>query len=1220
MTTSYKKSRNKKILALCLSSFMLVGAAVSFAACGDGKDSSDDGSEVTTTEKDTARITNGSFEFYDDNSGRNLIITSPNGWSKSTNSSASGGSASSSKTASGIVDTSEEAWKNLTSASGKPTSTKAEAEANWNSYTARDKLAFYDTWLDADDDNKLEDLDFYDKEKDDFNISIDDVPDCDNPLTPYTETEKDKDEHVLMLHNSYTDGRGTAQKYTSSTTVTLEPGTSAFFSVWVKTMDMTYNGTSEEKGPKVDGERGAYIGVTHTVGGTTLDQMQIKNIDTEKLNPKPENGAWENNGWVEYTVNLKGCSYASSTFTIVLGLGQGGGTDKMEYVDGYAFFDDVQCSVVSNDTYDERVKDLPQDTIVDIFTDEEQRKFETDKGFADQFTYAIDLHTSFEPYTLKGTGKTLSTALTEETYNGVDYVSAPASGKTVYGDLKLSTKDDLTGYYTLDELNAKANSNNYVKNILKKDFENYHFEDKNVLMLLSAGGAAYTAKLEDSSTFTLQPDSYLMVSFWLKTSDIGGFTGAGVTVVETEGTNESSLSSLDTTSITTVDIDDLENEGEKIEDINNGWQQCFFFLQNETESEKSFSLSFTYGPTTIVGTTNNSYNPGYAAFANFETKEMTKKQFAYAATGTYAKSVSLVGDESTASAETAFDSAASIPDKQIENGIAIPKNYQGVNGGSGYVVAGGEDKEVNGYQYAGLINKKYAANYRKEYEKGDATYWLNKMAAAAQIAIDAEDKWWNTLFGTATQPLLVYSDEAKSYGYIGSSQTVSAGAYATVSVKVKVSAGAKAYLYLIDTSENKYADTLSFTTPKYSYWYDDDGNVCSKDPSDKKFDKKTDVAFYLNDKNGLYEANAKWSGYKAEMAGKYYANLSNYEKDDAGNLIVKRDSDGNPVNSYGYDESKWKHDGNDGIAFYYKDGKYYAYSNHTVEVTDLSSVSGLARYTNAEGTERNLMMVVDGNETDGEWVTCTFYIHTGNADKNYRLEVWSGDREGTVKNPKDSYVVFDANSPSAVDSTYADLVNETVEMIKNANDWTDDQFKENYGDVTYYAYSFFDSAEFLRYDSTLDKDEVGNKYTSYKSSAYSEGISYLYYEDEQTAKNNPLYTMFVDYSYTEVTVTADSTESGGDDGNEEETTNDTNMWLFISSLVIAIALIIAVVGLLIQKLVKKAHLKKARAGASNAASLNAAKRRYAKKEASEKKEAEQPKKEEPKDDGDPYND
>ena len=86
------------------------------------------------------------------------------------------------------------------------------------------------------------------------------------------------------------DGRGTAQKYPSSTTVTLEPGTSAFFSVWVKTMDMTYNGTSEEKGPKVDGERGAYIGVTHTVGGTTLDPMQIKNIDTEKQQPHRAGG------------------------------------------------------------------------------------------------------------------------------------------------------------------------------------------------------------------------------------------------------------------------------------------------------------------------------------------------------------------------------------------------------------------------------------------------------------------------------------------------------------------------------------------------------------------------------------------------------------------------------------------------------------------------------------------------------------------------------------------------------------------------------------------------------------------------------------------------------------------------------------------------------------------------------------------------------------------
>lgn len=112
--------------------------------------------------------------------------------------------------------------------------------------------------------------------------------------------------------------------------------------------------------------------------------------------------------------------------------------------------------------------------------------------------------------------------------------------------------------------------------------------------------------------------------------------------------------------------------------------------------------------------------------------------FSYSATGTYAQSVSLTGD-SSASASTGFDSPASIPDKQIENGLAVPKNYKGVNGGSGYVVAGGADKEVNGYEYAGLINKKYAANYRIEYKKGNADYWLNKLAAAHNVTIDDQD-------------------------------------------------------------------------------------------------------------------------------------------------------------------------------------------------------------------------------------------------------------------------------------------------------------------------------------------------------------------------------------------------------------------------------------------------------------------------------------------------
>lgn len=111
------------------------------------------------------------------------------------------------------------------------------------------------------------------------------------------------------------------------------------------------------------------------------------------------------------------------------------------------------------------------------------------------------------------------------------------------------------------------------------------------------------------------------------------------------------------------------------------------------------------------------------------------------------------------------------------------------------------------------------------------------------------------------------------------------------------------------------------------------------------------------------------------------------------------------------------------------------------------------RYTNvkADGTQgdaKNLLMTVE--DTEGEWVTCTFYIHTGSAEKNYRLEVWSGTREGSEssQSAKDSYVIFDTVKPNSVDSSFSDLEKEAVETIKKENGWTEKQFKEEYENVT----------------------------------------------------------------------------------------------------------------------------------------------------------------------------
>ena len=58
-----------------------------------------------------------------------------------------------------------------------------------------------------------------------------------------------------------------------------------------------------------------------------------------------------------------------------------------------------------------------------------------------------------------------------------------------------------------------------------KDVE--YLKNEKVLMLLSASGASYTAT---QATATLNAESYAFVSFFVKTSNMSGFTGAGVSV------------------------------------------------------------------------------------------------------------------------------------------------------------------------------------------------------------------------------------------------------------------------------------------------------------------------------------------------------------------------------------------------------------------------------------------------------------------------------------------------------------------------------------------------------------------------------------------------------------------------------------------------------------------------------------------------------------------
>ena len=613
---------------------------------------------------------------------------------------------------------------------------------------------------------------------------------------------------------------------------------------------------------------------------------------------------------------------------------------------------------------------------------------------------------------------------------------------------------------------------------------------------------------------------------------MNGATGASATLID--GANNTSITDIDTTTVSTTDVN------EEAKDIYDGWVRCYFFVSNKTEKDQTFTIDFGFGPKTVLDTTKSSYKTGFAAFTKFECYEFTDKTaFDSALTGTHARIVTLTGaSEETAMGDSGFDSVAVVPSNAIETGFANPKNYKGVYSDSDFVNGGGDgtNTAINQNANAGLLKKRHAENYASILEKLGGT-----------------GATWETVFGNdTTQPLVIYNETAQSlpYGFIGKSTSISSDTYTTVSLRVKVSKGATASIYLVDMDDETHESFLSVDR-KRTYWYDDDGNVCAKDPASKDFTKK-DVAFKLQS-NGLYKVNSAWSGASGLDANDYYANLSAYKKDSDQNLLVA-----NGGVSYNYTDN-WNNDGNDGIAFYYNknNSTYYADSAKTVAVKDLAAVSALAPRFEAEDGKA-LKVQVTGSEDTPVWQTVTFYIHTGNQAKNYRLEVWNGDRESQV-NAAGSYVIFDSYSPDTVDEKFTTLIDQRVEEIDAG---------ENLGSYVESVFSFYDSDKFLRYDKTADKNDVGNSYESYVSSAYTQGVAYLNYA------NAGEYEVFADYSYAETTVTADVEEDDTDTEDDEETTTDPmNVWLLVSSIAIAAVLVFAVISLIIRKLVVKKRRK-----------------------------------------------
>lgn len=922
--------------------------------------------------------------------------------------------------------------------------------------------------------------------------------------------ETDPVGNVLMIHNAGTDtlNNGLHQYYTSSS-VTLEAHTAAEISLWVKTSDLKFNkgyaATADEE------DKGAYIEVIQSVAGNSIDSFRIKAINTENIIASANTETTASNGWVQYTVYINACDFANTTVQLRLGLG---GSENNEKVTGYAFFDDVQIKKYreldgadTDCTYKDHKTEITTNKTSCTLTSEEDKKIfyadvaekrDTDKESQRHpydFRYLIDLAsdtglgTNYSPVVF-GTGNVEAGLTVEEDSKGVKYAAAEdidvnvvngvgkkaQTGLNLPKDLKDKPRPTADDVITVFDKNYTFESGKYAKLLNNLTGENGAPDgDGNTFVMFSAWGAPYTATISDGA-FTVPKASadgksgYLLVSFWVKTSDMDGDTAATVKIYEYEDAAKKTVNE-DSVQTLTIDTTGKTTDFDKDKDIYNGWVQCFAFVKNdvkgETDTDRTFHIDFSFGTTEI--TTATSFGSGYAAIANLQTLVIDEDIFNLASAGEDTAVFSFAKDAAKDEGSK-FDEATGTDD--INNGIALPNNYKGANGANVL----GSLKDKNSPVNAGLVNKDVFGDTSSVMTQAEKDRILSSFT-------DSTLSWENAFGDNCYQPLIIINSlreyaakananetnftnyytknddgtytkvaqdatfdenetyyslsEVANYGFIGSDKTVSSNGREVISVRVKVTGDAEAYVYLVDSDDTE--NVLSFTTPAYTFIYDEEGNVLDSELDEDwtAAEHRSHIVYTLRE-DGLYE----------DKDGKLYANLYNLVKSYKDskyehNEFYTRHEDNGVVTfeQISYDDLK---DGEtyysnkhliadhylcttDGTHVYeYIDGKYYYVEittdgDKTAEVTNKEHEINnfdpeLVKYPVADRVDEELCVKVTKADCDrlgdNGWVTVNFVVKTGSEDKHYRLELWSGDRNetgvdgGTYKNGAVAFDLF----------------------------------------------------------------------------------------------------------------------------------------------------------------------------------------------------------------------
>ena len=188
-----------------------------------------------------------------------------------------------------------------------------------------------------------------------------------------------------------------------------------------------------------------------------------------------------------------------------------------------------------------------------------------------------------------------------------------------------------------------------------------------------------------------------------------------------------------------------------------------------------------------------------------------------------------------------------------------------------------------------------------------------------------------------------------------------------------------------------------------------------------------------------------------------------------------------------------------------------------------------------------------------------------------------------------SAVTIDEDTYNSLVSHYSDeIINEYRDALVGEN--PDIQFASNEENIAYYeklaeengvsvnaynytaqyyTYTLYDSQSYVPFnENTADEDERGYNYVY---GDYTESLAVLKVED--LSNGSPAMNMFIDYSTVDKDISITSTSDVEEDDTTTTSPGDTNVWLLVSSIVLVVAILVAIGALVARDVLKKRKLK-----------------------------------------------